>query len=393
MADEKKPKIDLKARLGKTAVGATPPPGAVGMPVPTPPPGAAMPPGVIPQPMAPTPAPAPVGVPAPPGIPVGPPPGFMPATSAAVNPLMAAARPAAPPQPQRIEVDESAIEDARKGARRQGLLGGTVLAFVLGAIGFVAGGAQEMSKGRAQSVAHAGSLVKDVEASRAQLKTLADKLEAGRNSLAKDKKFPESLARDLSGIHVDFDGAKLEGVRFSGFSKDASTGLIEYISAVQATNDRKTALMGLLGKLQKPITEALAAQASDKAPAVSYVVLLNRDSAKNLYGVLAPLQKPVDPAQLPTEFTATNPLTRSNVSAPRFTAIDKPGAAYMDPRSISATFPSETTGQIVQLVGQLSRLLTDIRGEGGTAGEVISEPKPGLLERSDRLIENLSKIK
>jgi hypothetical protein len=408
MADEKKPKIDLKARLGKTAVGgATPPPPAAGIPAPT---------AAVPTPAgnaasggyAPAPAPAASGggLPVPPGIPVGPPPAFKspsmnldpsnPLAAAVNQPAPARAQaPAPPPQPQRIEVDELTVQEARKGARKQGFIGGVVLAFVLGAVGYIAGGAQETNKGRSQSVAHAKSLAGDVAKSREQLKTLGDKLEAGRNTLGKDHKFPDTLAKDLSGINVDFDGTKLAGVRFSGFSQETTSGLIEYISGVQATNDRKNALMGLLAKLQKPMTEQLAAQASGKPPAVNFVVLINKDSAKNPFGILAPLQKPIElSATMPAEFTAVDPTTpnRAVVTAPKFATLDKPGAAYVVPKSIEAACPSETSGQIGQLIGQLSKLLNDVRGEGPTAGEAISEPKPGLLERADRLVTNLNKV-
>ena len=40
----------------------------------------------------------------------------------------------------------------------------------------------------------------------------------------------DTLAKDLSAINVDFDGTKLAGVRFSGFSQETTTGLIEFIS-------------------------------------------------------------------------------------------------------------------------------------------------------------------
>jgi hypothetical protein len=400
MADEKKPKIDLKARLGKNAGGAAPPAAAGGgIPMPTP--------SSAPTPAGSSPAggSAPAsggGVPVPPGTPVGPPPAFKSAVNLdPSNPLAAAVGQSAParsqapaplPQAQRIEVDELTVQEARKGARKQGLMAGIIFGVVLGAVGYIAGGAQETSKGRSQSVAHAKSLATDVTKSRDQLKDLADKLEAGRKAL-KEKKFPDTLAKDLSSVNVDFDGTKLAGVRFSGFSQETTSGLIEYISGVQATNDRKNALMSLLSRLQKPMTEQLAAQASGKTPPISFVVLLKQDSAKNPFGVLAPLQKPIElSASMPAEYTAMDPQTKANVTAPKFTSLDKPGAAYVVPSSIEAAFPSETSGQIGQLASQLSRLISDVRGEAPAAGEAITEPKPGLLERADRLATNLNKV-
>src|SRR6187401_735575 len=110
MAEEKKPKIDLKARLGKGAATPPPPqatPGGIPLPV-VQTPGTASPPASNPATGG--------GRPVPPGIPVGPPPAFGKAPMVAIdpsNPLAAAATPyraptppppAAPPQPQRIEV-------------------------------------------------------------------------------------------------------------------------------------------------------------------------------------------------------------------------------------------------------------------------------------------------
>jgi hypothetical protein len=406
MADEKKPKIDLKARLGKAAVGgATPPPAVVGggpAPAPTPIPAAgssgnAMGGGAIPTPGVAKPV---AGLPVPPGIPVGPPPAFKsPGLNLdPSNPLAAAVAPTAPPraaakpaQPQRIEVDELTVQEARKGARKQGLLAGVVFAVVVGAVGYILGGAQETNKGRAQSVAHAKSLAEDVTKSRDQLKSLAEKLEAGRTALGQ-RKFPETLPHDLGSINVDFDGSKLAGVRFSGFSQETTSGLIEYITGVTNTNDHKNALMGLLTRLQNPMKEQFAAAAANKPPQISWVVLIDKDGARNPFAVLAPLQKPVElNANLPAEFTATNPLTRGAVTAPKLASLDKPGAAYVVPRSMEAACPSETTGQITQLASQLGKLITEIRGEAGSPDTGV-DSKPGLLDRADRLITGLNRV-
>lgn len=404
MADEKKPKIDLKARLGKNAAGGLtpPPPGAGAIPTPA----GASPPatstGQFSAVAAPNPTPAApkaVGLPLPPGIPVGPPPAFrgssLPLDPS--NPLSAAmaqptntSRPAAPPQPQRIEMDELSIQEARKGARKQGLMAGIIFGVVLGVVGYIAGGSLEANKGRQQSVQHAKSLAEDVGKSKEQLKKLADALEKGRQALGQ-RQFPETLAKDLGGLNIDFDGSKLAGIRFSGFSSETSSGLIEYISSVQSTNDHKNALIGLVSRLLKPMTEAL--KNPDKAPPITFVVLVNRDSAKNPYGILAPLQKPLElTANLPAEFTATDPTTKQVVTAPKLSTVDKPGAVYLVPKSLEAACPSETTGQIGQLVSQLAHILTEIRGEQAAAGDMVTDPKPGLLEKADRLQAGLNKV-
>lgn len=346
----------------------------------------------------------------PPGIPVGPPPAFGKQPHVALdpsNPLAAAATPyrapapAPAPQPvapQRIEVDEMAVQEARKGARKQGLIGGLVVAVVLGAIGYIAGGALEANKGRQKSVGDAKSLAADVAKSRDQLKTIGDKVEAGRNSLLKEKKFPDSLAKELGAINVDFDGNKLAGVRFSGFPQETTSTLIEYITQVQTLNDRKTAIIGLLQRLQKPITEQLA---SGQKTNINYVVFFGKqDPSKNPFAMLAPLQKPIEAANagaiaLPAEFTATDPITRQNISAPKYTTgnLDKPSAVYVLPKSIEAACPSETAGSIAQLGSQLGRVMTDIKGEQAAAGgDVITESKAGLVERADKLVTSLNRV-
>jgi len=406
MAEEKKPKIDLKARLGKAGGGATPPPAGVGgipapMAAPTPVPGAG--PGGVPSSNQ-----APRmggGLPVPPGIPVGPPPAFKspgPALDPS-NPLSAVvapqrampSRPPAPPQPQRIEVDEMAVQEARKGARKQGLVAGFVGALVFAVIGYIAGGASAESKARSTSVNHAKSLATDVTNARDQLKKMADTVEAGRSTLGKDHKFPDTLAKDLAGINIDFAGDKLAGVRFSGFSTDTTSGLIEFISSVQATNDRKNALVSLLNKLQKPLTEQLSGGGAQK---LNFIVIVDKDASKQSFGILAGLTKPIEvqgngTPTLPAEFTATNPLTRGNVTIGKLTNIDKPGAVYVIPKSLEAACPSESAGQVGQLVSQLNHLVNDIRGEkAGAGGDAVVDDKPGLIDKADKLITGLNKV-
>lgn len=403
MAEDKKPKIDLKARLGKGAGGPTPPPPTVGIPVPAVPTGAGSSGGAG---VASAPSSSAVGgaVPVPPGIPAGPPRAFANGAPAPVepsNPLAGATpyrAPAPPPAPQRIEVDELAVQEARKGALKQGLIGGLVVAVVLGAVGYIAGGALEANKGRQKSVADAKSLAEDVAKSRDQLKSISEKVESGRNSLLREKKFPDSLAKDLGAINVDFDGNKLAGVRFSGFSQETTSTLIEYITQVQSLNDRKTAIIGLLQRLQKPITEQLA---SGQKTNINYVVFFGKqDPSKNSFAMLAPLQKPIEAANaaaitLPAEFTATDPITRQNISAPKYTtgSLDKPAALYVLPKSIEAACPSETAGAIAQLGSQLGRVLNDIKGEQGSpGGDVVTESRAGLLERGDKLVSSLNRV-
>jgi hypothetical protein len=403
MAEERKPKIDLKARLGKTPAPAPVSPGApvgaAGVPLarPMPTPGV---PGVVP-----TPASSGSGLP---GVPVGPPPGYGAPPSAGTldpnHPLAAVAgtyRPqtaAPPPQPTRIEVDEMAVQQASRSATKKGFIIGAVLAVVLGGVGYVAGGAQEQASGRAQSKAGAVELSANVSKARESLKGLADKMEAGSKQLLTERKFPDALAKDLGGINVDFDGTQLAGRRFSGFPQETTRNLVEFITAVQSINDRKLLIEGLLTRLQKPISEQLAIPPGQQK--VSYVVAVDRDPSGNLAGFLSPLTAPIPvTAQniaLPAKFQFS--MGGSNTELPRYSGGDiatKPAAIYVVPKTFDTVCPSAQSGQIAQLGAQIGEFIRSIRGEGsgGAGGEdQVQDSKPGLIERADKLIDQLNKI-
>lgn len=399
MAEEKKPKIDLKARLGKTttAAGTVPAPAASGaIPVPTP--SAAAP---IPLPSAPG-----SGAPLP-GTPIGPPPGFVPPSKSALdpsNPLVQAATPyrapdpPPPPQAQRIEVDEASIQEASKGALKKGIAIGAVMAVIFGIVGYVAGMSGEANSGRKRAQNDARSLAADVTKSKDTLDKIAKKLEEGKKALLQDKKFPDKLAGELGGMNVDFDGGKLAGVRFSGFSTDTTSGLIEYITAVQSLNDRKLVIINLLNSLQKPIVEGFTQSAS---PSIGFVVLLGRqDAQKNFYGILAPLEAPLpikpEAIVIPDKVKAIDVTSGSKVEVPKYTSGDlsslkNGGAVYIAPASVTKNFPSEVSGKIAQLVSQLAKVSNDVNGDKADPN-MVQETKEGLLQRADKLTAALTKV-
>lgn len=411
MAEEKKPKIDLKARLGKAAGAATPPPPGVapsgGMPVPSSAPGA---------PFAPPPAasssgglpPPNVGIPVPPGIPIGSPP-LDPNNplAAAMAPQRQSLSPQMPAQPQRIEVDEMAIHESTKKTRRTGfVLAAIALVMGVGA-GFVGGIAQESGSNRTRAKQDAGDLKKDVDAAQAKLEDLAKKLEAGRDMLApKDPKapraFPKDLSKQLAEINVDFDGGKLAGRRFSGFPQDTSSALFDFVTSVQALNDHKTAVKNLLTKLEKPLTEQIA-QSTAGTVTVSYMVLVGgntgKDPSGNFYGILSPIIPPItvskEKIEIPAELKGN--VSGQGVGVPKYTGGDlvKPAALYLAPGSIEGSFPSDTKSAAAQLGIKLSDLIHELRGDepaGAKDDQMVVETKPGLIERAGKLSKGLEKI-
>ena len=399
MADDKKPKIDLKARLGKGGQAGpsvpvpmhTPVPPGIGAPVRSaPPPIASAPPG------------------APPGVPVGPPP-FQSQAAPVIdpsNPIAAVAAPYRPPPvvqaqaqlaPQRIEVDEGAIQEARKGATKRGLVIGVLLAFVGLGVGFVAGGASEQGKARDKSKADALSLSDDLGKAKDSLTKLAEKMDEGRTALTQQHKFPDTLSKDLGGLNISFDGSELAGRRFSGFPTETTSQLVDFVMSVQALNDKKLLIEGLLNKLQKPLTEQLSAPQGQTM--ISLVAVVTKDPANGAMALLANLTTPIKTTagemKLPSEFAFTDPLGNGNASLARYTGGDisaKPAAIAIVPKTFASVCPTEAAGQATQLAAQIGGFIRDIKGEGAGQADVVSDTKAGLLERADKLMAGLQKV-
>ncbi len=383
MAEEKKPKIDLKARLGKAA------------PTPTPAPVGSAPAAVASQAAVPPPGVSGPGLPVPPGVPVG-----APAIDPS-NPLAAVVAPrpmaAAPAQAQRIEVDEMAVQQAAAKARKTGMIFAAV-ALVIGAgVGFVGGQAKETGAGRDQARSDAKELKTSVDGAKTKIEDMAAKLETGAKQLtAKEgKAFPKDLANQLGAINVDFDGTKLAGRRFSGFKPETSGQLFDFVTNVSALNQHKTAVKNLLTKLEKPITEQITA-ASSGQHAIQYVVLLGGVSGKDPGGNYVANIAALNP---PLSFTGENPpipndikanFAGQNVGVTKYKggAISEPSAMYVTPGSFDAVCPSETKSAIAQLAIKLGDLINEIRGEPKT-DENEAYRKPGLLEQADTLSKGL----
>jgi hypothetical protein len=305
----------------------------------------------------------------------------------------------AAPQAQRIEVDELAVQQASRSARKQGIVVGLVFAVVLGGVGYVAGGASEQGQGRAKSRGDASELSGSVAKARDSLKTLSDKLEAGSKMLANDHKFPDTLSKDLGGLNVDFDGTQLAGRRFSGFPQETTHDLVEFITSVQSVNDQKQLIQSLLVSLQKPLTEQLSAPPGQQK--ISYVVAVDKDPSGNVSALLSPLAAPIAvTAQnivLPGKFAFANPGGSGNTELPRYAGGDiatKPAAIYVVPKTFETVCPSAQNGQVKQLALKIGDFVRTIRGEAqGTPGEdAVQDSKPGLIERANKLVDELNKI-
>lgn len=392
MAEEKKRKIDLKARLRKDVTPA-PPPASSGS--------AAASSRAVPPPTA---SSASSGILVPPGVAAGPPSSVDPS-----NPLAVAAgmvRASMPPPPQRIEVDETAVHEAAGRARRTGVIVAAITAIVFTGVGYVAGGASEQGAGRAKARVDAQDLKKHVDTAKTKLDQLAKALEEGQAALtakAGERKFPADLANQLGGLHVDFDGTQLAGRRFSGFSQDTTAGLVDFITGIQAMEDHKNAVKGVLTRLaaNKQFVESFNAAGSQQQ--IQHIILLGgptgRDPSGNYVGMISQLGAPItispDKIEIPKELKGTNPLGGNLITVDKYTGGDlakQPSAVYLLPRSYEAVCPSETKSAAAQLGVKLQDVIKEIRGEGAPVGDMVQDTKPGLLERATLLSKGLEKI-
>jgi hypothetical protein len=389
MAEEKK-KIDLKARLKKDATPAPPPTSSGGVPAPVS--------------SAPVPGMSGPGIPVPPGVPIG-----GPAHSDASNPLAIAAgmaKEAHPQAHQRIEVDETEIRSAASKARRTGVIIGLFIAALACGAGFLAGGAQEISNGRKKAQADAKELKGTVDGAKTKLETIATTLEDAQKLLGAkpgERKFPSDLGNALGGMHVNFDGTQLAGRRFSGFSQETTTNLVDFITGVAEMEDDKTSLKNLITRIaaNKPFVEQF--NAAQVGRNVEYMVLLGgpggKDPKGNYVAMISHLGAPItitpDKIEIPNDLTGSNPLSPngSNVSSPVYKAgpLDKPVAMYINPASWDLACPPETKSLAGQLGIKLGDLITKLRGEPAQEG-MVQDTKPGLIERAATLSKSLEKI-
>ncbi len=406
MAEDKKPKIDLKSRLqkmgGPGATTATPPPVAAVPQAPgsapvrpsqTPPPPVARP--VIPG--------APISVPPPSGIP-RPPASVRPANLDPNNPLAAVAgyrqSTAAPAmaQAQRIEVDEMAVVQARSGARKQGFVIGMVLAVVVGLVAYVAGGAQQQGADRKKSTQDAHDLANDLNTAKKQLDDLKTALTAGGTSLVADKKYPADLGKQVSGMVVDFTGDKLFGRRFSGVPAETVRDLMDFITRVAALNNKKDLVVSLLSspKLKDAITADLAIAAAGKGEPVTLVAVVDKDTPGGACRIAA-LNTPIKPDdQLGKTLKFLNPINGTNAELPLLAdpKIPASGAVIpIVPTSFDKVCPSPAKGAESQLLSSMNSLIDDIQGEKvDPNSQIVQDSKPGLSDTAAKLADALSKV-
>jgi hypothetical protein len=393
--EDKKPKIDLKARLGKAAGGGTPAavPGTGALSsMPPPQVGSVAPPaiGSIPAPhVGGVPrgvAPVPGGVPAPP---FGGQQGSAEATDAFGQRVAASAVRAAPTT-FKIELDAETVAAAQKGGKRATILSAITLMIGLG-VGFAWGGSSTANKGANAAVQGAQELITEIDQSQAKIKEIADKIGAAVKGM-KEKKFPESLANDLGGLSIPFGPDKLAGRSIGRFDPRTLSMLFSYASDVDALNTRKDALKNLFTGQKKAIQDALGAGSS---PKVAWTVFIQKSPAHGPIGVIAAIN-PTEAfnykdAKWPESFKIST--GRELVQTDRyqggkesvFSTEKKVVAIPLEPDSIATSFPTDILGRITGELAKTEGIMTG-SGQPGTDDE------QGILKKGEQLLIALKKI-
>jgi hypothetical protein len=391
---DNKPKIDLKARLGKKTMST---PGAASIP----PPMATQPTGGIPRPQAapvqraPSAMPRPVspsGVPAPPFQS----PSQVPRADP-TNPYASMPRQSAPVQgrPTEIRVDMEEVRAAQRSGRGRVMVLALVTAIVGGVVGFAFGGGAERDKGAKAAISGAQELVKDIEDSNKQIQDLSDTVKSAQTKLLNKGTYPQEEVTKLGAINIPFRTASLADKSIGRFKREILSMLIDYASSVEAMNDQKETLQRFLGS--QTLKDLIAEQQKPKVR--WYATVSNGPSGPwvNLDTLDAPFLVQSDekikdkdgkekPYAWPDDIEIKD--GKDTTKMKRYTSGDPGGSSppyiAVNPQTQSAVCQS---GVIGSLVSQLIKMQTVLQGDPTPGVD-----KTGLIEKGQKLADQLKKI-
>jgi hypothetical protein len=359
MAEEKKPRIDLKARLGKKTVAAKS--------------------GSIPPPM---------GIPKP-SVPFGGPQRQAPRVDAS-DPYAAISAEAAPVRKEqaiKVEMSEEVMQ-AQKRGRAKIIALAAVTALVGAFLGYAIGSGVERGKSAEAAVSGAGDLIKEVDTANAKIEELAEVLKKAKEKLA-DSTYPEEEVGKLGGINIPFEGANLTGKGIGRFRPDVVTLLIDFASGAQEANDQKEKIARLLGGSKPAIMEFLEVKTKPKVRWSVYVT----NGPGGPWAAMQPLPeafaaKPEsDKKGWPEEFKIkdgdrTFELKRYKTGSP---TGGEPQIIPVDPTTQGSVCPSDV---LVKLRRELQDLEGVLRGDKSDP----ANEKAGLADTGHALVEKLKQI-
>ena len=361
MSDQNKPKIDLKARLGRKTVGgggpSIPPPMATGSSIPAPPFASRPPPAAI---------------------------------SEAPRPMVVQ------PQAIKIEMSEEIVEAQKKGRTKVMMIaaGAAVVGMILGYV-FGDGAARRTAQNNA--LVGAEELAKDVDAANAEIEKLGKLLGDAKRDLS-DGKFPEEAVRGMGDVQIPFDGTHLVGKGTQLMSVDVNRMLIDFAGNAQSANEQKDRLQRVLGNQRKALEELFAQKEKPKfqwsvfvtngphgpmasmQPLPAPFFVTSKDPMKDKDGKDVPFAWP-DEIEVPD---GDKKLKLKRYSKGEAVSED-PQFMPVDPDSQSLVCPVDTMILLRKEVVALETLLT------GDLSDPTNE-KPGLVDTGKKLIDDLKSI-
>ncbi|HTM43723.1 MAG TPA: hypothetical protein VL137_02140, partial [Polyangiaceae bacterium] len=239
---DNKPKIDLKARLGKKTVTTGTGGGRLGGPSIPPPVGLRSPTGIGSSPSSQPPA-------VDPSNPYS-------SITAAQAPVQAA------PQAIKIEMSEEVVEAQKKGRSKVMILAG-VTAVIGAVIGFAVGGMNERNARAQRALVDAQDLIKSVTETGTQAQAMADVFKDVGKGLS-DGKYPDEGIGKLGGLDIPFDGTTLSGKAITLFKPALTNMLVQYAGLADQADEQKDKLLRLLTGSKTGIQELLADKTTPK---------------------------------------------------------------------------------------------------------------------------------
>jgi hypothetical protein len=413
-----KPKIDLKARLGRKsgAPEGLPGPGAPGpSPFGAPPgsvapppgggfgaqptsgyPGAMAPSGMPPsgaqpgmggpmqpqvqRPQMPAPGfgarPAPASsIPAPPGF--GPKPVQQPAPAAAPVPMQVAqpARPAA----IRLEMGEEVVEARRAGRSKILVLVAGVAAVALG-IGYGVGGLAEANKGAEAAMAGSKALIVEIGEANAKVTEMSELLKKAANSL-KGGKYPSAEMEALGGLEIPFDGTNLMNKGVGRFNQTATTMLFQYSTQIANAKDQKDKVRRLFGGMKSSWEANLASKAK---PTVRWGVTVASVGGSGPMAAVAPIKSFPATEKWPSDIEGADGKKKSRYDGGDPTKGDG-FIIPVDPATEASVCPESPIN--IRLMAALLDTARDLSGDN-TPGQEVA----GVVDTGNKLIDQLKKI-
>jgi hypothetical protein len=352
--DNKKPKIDLRARLGKKTVGAggpsIPPPMATGSSIPAPP-FASKPP-----------------------------------------PMMEPERPRiVEPQAIKIEMSEEVVQAQKKG-RSKVIMIAAATAVVGGVIGVAFGGGMERRARQDMALEGAKLLSADIDKANLEINKLSEVLGEAKRALS-DGEFPEDAMKKLSEVSIPFDGTYLAGKGTGLMSPIINKQLVDFAGKSSAANEQKDTLNLVLSAAQPQIKELLEQQ--DKPKFNWSVYMMNGP-----HGPMARMQP------IPEPFLVTSKEKKDGKDYAWPVEIEVPDGdkkvklklykdgspvatdpllVPVDPSSQGAVCPSDT---MVRLRGEIIKLEELLKGDKSDP----TNEKEGLVDLGQKLIDQLKGI-